>query len=203
MPEFGYKQPPVDPQSAPGPSLLELRETAMAEGFAAGKQEGLEVGRQEVQAAAAQFFALAEAMTKPFHDFDQQVVNELSTIVRMVADQVVRQEVALNPGLVNKLVESALAMLSSVEGDAQIMLNPADSARVRAHLAETHSGITWRIVEDNSIAQGGCQVKTPVSYIDMSLQRQIDMAMEQLLQPLQDADPGSSTDAANPAAPAD
>lgn len=182
IPRFCEQQRPVADAHVQRSNLLELSRAASTEGFETGRLEGLDAGKEEMAIAVAQFLALADAMTKPFVSFDQQVVNELSKIVLAVTSQVVRQEVTTNPDIVNKLVETALSMLCSIEGDAEIFLHPCDIARVREHLTETHQQGGWRLSEDESLAQGGCRVETPVSYIDMSLQKQIDVALDQLQQ---------------------
>lgn len=184
IPNFSETQPVLETQHEPQSDLIELSQAASEEGYEAGYEagrlEGLRAGREEIALAVAQFNALADAMTRPFIDFDQQVVNELRKIVYAVVNQVVRQEVATDPDIVNKLVETALSMLSTIEGDAEVILNPADISRVRTYLTEFHQQGGWRLSEDESLAQGGCIVKTPVSYIDMSLQKQITVALEQL-----------------------
>lgn len=192
IPNFSEARPVIEPQHEPRTDLIELSQAASAEGYEAGRLEGLQAGREEIAVAVAQFNALADAMTRPFIDFDQQVVNELRKIVYAVVNQVVRQEVATDPDIVNKLVETALSMLSTIEGDAEVILNPADASRVRTYLTEFHQQGAWRLSEDESLAEGGCIVKTPVSYIDMSLQKQITVALEQLQESNQGHEPDVS-----------
>jgi flagellar assembly protein FliH len=201
IPDFVDEQCDTLQQQEPQPDYASLAQRATEEGFAAGRLAGLEAGKQQVEAAAAQFMALANALSRPFIDLDQQVVKELSGIALAVASQIVRRQIALDPTIVNTLVTEALAMLSTLEGDTEIWLNPADVDRVQAHLRASHQSEGWRLCEDATIAQGGCRVKTPDSYIDMSLERQLAVALNQLLESSQDAEvalpsPAADTDSA-------
>jgi flagellar biosynthesis/type III secretory pathway protein FliH len=68
-----------------------------------------------------------------------------------------------------------------LEGEVVLFINPHDAALVRELEPQVLAETPWRVVEDSSIGVGGCQVKTANSFVDASVERQMESVFGQLL----------------------
>ncbi|MCB1666998.1 MAG: FliH/SctL family protein [Porticoccaceae bacterium] len=178
-----WQAPFFDPQASEArPDPEELEKLAHARGFQLGKWEGLEAGRLEAEKLVKRMTRIIEEMAQPFRGIDQQVASELVQVATLIAGQVVRRELSIDSGTVTAVVDEALKTLSDLSGDIQIYLNPADVAMVRELLVESLEGKSWKLVEDVEMLPGGCRVKTPLSYIDASVEKQMEVVFSTLLE---------------------
>ena len=44
----------------------------------------------------------------------------------------------------------------------------------------------WKLLEDSDMLPGGCRVKTPISYVDASMERQVELLLGALLAACED-----------------
>lgn len=160
----------------------EMDALAQARGFQIGKQEGLDSGRDEAKKLVNHLRALAEAMEQPFHGLDQVVTRELARTAMLIAKKIIRRELSLNSELVTQVAAEAMATLSSLEGDIEISLNPADKALLLDMAPASLEGKAWKLLENPEILPGGCTVKTPISFVDASVEKQMDMIFDGLIE---------------------
>ena len=171
----------------PQASMAELQAEARAQGFQAGKEEGMERGIAEARAIVERMSAVADQLAQPFRNLDTMVTKELAGMAVLLAKQIVRRELAINSAGVTEIVAQALSTLYKLDGEVVIFLNPVDAAHMR-ELAETPDvleGKTWKIVEDSALSPGGCQVKTPTSFVDASVEKQMDLVFSELIESCQ------------------
>lgn len=167
--------------SAAPPTPTELLALAQASAFQEGRQEGLESGRAEAQEIVDTMLGLTEQMAKPFRSMDQLVAKELAEMAMLLAREIVRRELTIDSSVVTEVVTEILSMLSAVEGDITIFLNPVDAAKITTLAPEILEGISWKLVETSELLPGGCRVKTPISFIDASVEAQMDKVLAALL----------------------
>lgn len=91
-----------------------------------------------------------------------------------LAEQIVRRELSLDARIIEGLVEEALSTLYQLDGEVVIFLNPSDAKLVEEFAPESLEGKDWKIVEDANLHPGGCQVKTPTSFVDASVEKRIE-----------------------------
>ena len=163
------------------PDPEEIEKLAQARGFQIGKWEGLESGRLEAETMVKHLTAIIDEMAQPFRQLDQLVAGELAQLATIVARQVIRRELSLDSSTVTRVAEEALKTLSTVEGEVVVYLNPADITLVKELLLESLEGRPWKLVEDAELMPGGCRVKTPLSYIDASVETQMEHVFAALL----------------------
>ena len=168
--------------SATPPTQTELLALAQASGFQEGRQEGLEAGRAEAQEIVNTMLGLAEEMAKPFRNMDQQVTKELAQMAMRLAREIVRRELAINSSVVTEILAEIMAMLSDVEGEITIFLNPVDAVKINELAPDVLEGVSWKLVETAELDPGGCRVKTPVSFIDASVEAQIEKVLASLFE---------------------
>jgi flagellar assembly protein FliH len=178
--------------------LDEIRRAAQSEGYEQGHKEGMEFGhreglergREEVQAKIAQLDAMMATLQRPFEALDQQVENEIVTLVISMVRQLIRREVKLDPGQIVGVVREALGVLPVSARNVRVMLHPEDAVLVREAYALGEHDQQWQIVEDPVIQRGGCRVATDSSQVDATLDSRLSSLIAPLLagERLQDSD---------------
>ena len=108
-----------------------IRRKAQADGYAAGRLEGLAAGRQEAQDAAARLALVLDSLSRPFAVLDAAVEQELVALAFALARQLVRRELKADPGQIVGIVRDALQSLPVATRDIKVHLNPEDAKLVR------------------------------------------------------------------------
>lgn len=161
---------------------VELEALAQSRGFQIGKWDGLESGRAEAEKIVHRMVELLDEMTRPYRSLDQLVTQELTQMSMLIAKQIIRRELTINSDVVTDIATEALSTLSSLEGEIELFLNPVDVAMVEQLASELLVGKSWKLVEDIELMPGGCRVKTPISYVDASVEKQMEMVFSTLIE---------------------
>ena len=178
--EAPFFEQPV--QSGTQVSNVELEAIAQARGFQVGKEEGMEAARSEARDIVTRLGAMADHMAKPFGGLDDLVAKELAQLAISLAQQIVRRELNLDSAVVTDIVTEALEKLYNLEGEIVVFVSPQDAELVRELAPEILEGKSWKVVEDNSLFPGGCQVKTPTSFVDASVEKQMETIFASLIE---------------------
>jgi len=156
-------------------------EQGRREGFEYGHREGLEAGRQDMLVRIEQFDRLLQGLSEPFEELDQQVEQELVTLVIAMVRQLVRREIKTDPAQVVGVVREALNILPVNTRRIRVVLHPEDAELVRDAYTLGESDQKWQIIEDPVIQRGGCRVYTENSQIDATLESRINALIAPLL----------------------
>jgi flagellar assembly protein FliH len=159
----------------------ELETLAQSRGFQAGKWEGLESGRAEAEQIVHRMTELLDEMSKPYRSRDHVVTQELANVAMLIAQQVIRRELMINSDVVTDMAKEALSTMSSLEGDIEISLHPSDMEMVHQLAKGRLEGKSWKLVVDPELLPGGCRIKTPISYVDGSMENQMEMVFSRLI----------------------
>jgi len=179
-----FEQPQPVPAQA---SVEELAAMAQARGFQLGKEEGLAAGRAEAEHIASTMRAIADQMARPYENVEAVVTRELAELAIRLTEQIVRRELVIDSSVVTHIAEEAIAALYKLEGEIVIFVNPADAQLLREFSPEALEGKSWKISEDPAMSPGGCQIKTPSSFVDASVERQVDVVITALLESCEQA----------------
>ena len=147
-----------DVETILGPQSFEGFEQGRKEGMAYGHREGLEGGRTEVRAKLERLDEILQVLDKPFEQLDQQVENEIVTLVISMVRQLIRREVKLDPGQIVGVVREALGILPISSRNIRVVLHPEDAGLVREAYTLGEHEQQWQIVEDPVIQRGGCRI---------------------------------------------
>ena len=178
--------------------LEALQKQAWDEAYARGLEAGRAAGRKELERAAGRLEKLLDAMARPLEDIDEEVEEELTQLALAVARQILRRELATNPAHVIAAVREALAELPASSRDIRVVLNPDDAQLVREALSQPSGHAHWEIVEDPVIAHGGCEVLTPHTTVDASLETRIRAVASRVLGGEREADTPADGEAPPP-----
>jgi flagellar assembly protein FliH len=165
-------------------------ERRVAEGLARAREEGERQGwakaEEDVAAAIArlgdalsQVQATAREMARPY-------AGELVELAFIIARGLVGAEVKRDPAPLVRLIERCLDEVTG-ESSITLRLHPADRAILmvlRPELALTD----LRILEDESIARGGCAVESARRLVDARVEERLDNVRDGVRQLLEEAD---------------
>ncbi|MBR0564531.1 flagellar assembly protein FliH [Azoarcus sp. L1K30] len=190
------------PEQAPEPSLPEgfhfptadeiermhedARSAGHAEGFAeghsagqkAGYDAGYAEGKARAEAEAARLRELADELDQAMERIDDEVADELLALSIEIARQVLQHTLAAHPDRVLDTIRAALQQLPQTH--AQIRLHPDDLALAREQLGEQVGHGNHRLVEDATIARGGCRVEASGAQIDATMETRWRRVLESL-----------------------
>ena len=164
--------PVVGLGAAQRPQVSELHK-ALQQAETRGYEAGLARGDGAVQARLAalderarRLDAVLAALAEPLAQLDAEVESELVRLALAVGKQLARRELHQEPEQVIAIVRESLAQLPASARDVRVLLHPEDAAAVREHLKPAAGERHWAIVEDATLARGGCLVQSESSRVD-------------------------------------
>jgi flagellar assembly protein FliH len=182
---------PVSLKRPQGQTVAELEEVenrAFQEAYEKGHAEGLAAAHAEMQvqidqlkAQAVRFEQVIASLAEPLKDVDAQVEQQLLSLSMLIARQLVRRELMIDPAQVIAIIRETVALLPASARDVRVHLHPDDAAVVRERLAAPTADRAWSIVEDPVMTRGGCRVSTDSANIDARLETRINTAISTLL----------------------
>ncbi|MEW6313678.1 MAG: flagellar assembly protein FliH [Pseudomonadota bacterium] len=161
-------------QARPGESALptaqeleQLHGRAHQEGY----NTGLQQGRMQAQAEAAELRKLLAMLGETLQGFEEKMARDVLGLALAISRQIVRRTLDVRPELVLPLVEDLLDALPQTGHPPRLVVHPADAALLHAYL-ETHKipPPGWKIVENPHVERGGCLIETATSEIDATLE---------------------------------
>ncbi len=194
-PSMGQSASGHAPGEGQGGSLLtadqleQLQKEAWQEGFEEGKKAGFEYGhkealtegRERLRQSVERFDALMATLDRPLRQLDDQVEQELVTLVIAMVRQLVRREVKSDPGQIVGIVREALGVLPVSSRNVRVVLHPEDAALVREIFDLSEGDLGWKIVEDPVLTRGGCRVLTETSQVDATLESRLAAVIAPML----------------------
>lgn len=171
--------PPAVASSVPATAALTpaeldaLRKRAEAEGFEAGRRQGLDAAHRELRESVARLDTVLQALSRPFSEVESVVEQELIALAFAIARQLVRRELKMDPLQIVGVVRDGLRALPVAARDVKVHLNPDDAQLVRQHLPSTDQERAWSIVEDPMLARGGARISTSSAQVDARLETRL------------------------------
>jgi flagellar assembly protein FliH len=144
-------------------------EAGQAEGHAAGYEEGLALGRAEAAEELEHLRQLATTFGDAVTQADEAISHDVLELALHLARGMVRTAFDVKPDLILPVVREAIDYLPNLQQPALLMLHPEDALVVRSGIGHELDKNGWRIVEDESIARGGCRVDTASNQIDAQI----------------------------------
>ncbi|PQO94825.1 flagellar assembly protein FliH [Massilia phosphatilytica] len=144
-------------------------DAGQADGHAAGHEEGLALGRAEAAEELEHLRQLATTFGDAVTQADEAISNDVLELALHLARGMVRTAFDVKPDLIIPVVREAIDYLPNLQQPALLMLHPEDALIVRSGIGHELDKNGWRIVEDESIARGGCRVDTASNQIDAQI----------------------------------
>lgn len=171
-----------------GQGVEQGKEQGYQDGLARGTEEGMRLGREDGKRIAHTEFMLAARplenlvtqMQSALDEHEERRRNELLQLVEKVTRQVIRCELALQPGQLLALVEEALSSLPEAPKRLRVLLNPEEFARISESEASKVS--EWGLTADPDMAAGECRIITESAEMDVGCAHRLEQCMDVLSQ---------------------
>jgi flagellar assembly protein FliH len=182
MNSFGDDRPSAAAKRAAVPAVVEgpseeelaaVREQARLagheQGHSAGYADGLAIGRAEAAKELEHLQSIALEFGHALSAADETIAADVLDLALHLAKNMLRGALEIKPELVIPVVREAIEYLPVLQQPAVLMLNPADMPIVREAIGEELDKGGWRVVQDATIARGGCKVDTATNQIDAQI----------------------------------
>jgi flagellar assembly protein FliH len=147
----------------------EGHEEGRATGHASGHEDGLAEGRAEAAAELTHLQELSTAFGHAVTGADEAIAADVLELALHLAKNMVRTAFEVRPELILPVVREAVDYLPTLQQPALLILNPEDALIVRGSIGPELEKTGWRIVEDGSVARGGCRIDTASNQIDAQI----------------------------------
>lgn len=163
----------------------EVLRAALQEGDARGYQEGVARAQRETQSQISaledrvkRLDSVLQLLSRPLDELDAQVEKELVHLALAIGKQLARRELRVDPAQVIGIIRELLGQLPSGARDVRVHLHPEDASIVRDRLSRAAVTVpgnerAWNLVEDPTLARGGCLVRSETSQIDARVESRI------------------------------
>ena len=177
-----------------------LKQQAASEGAADGRRQGLVQGLEEGKKAGhqqalnehrAQFQQALQSLTNAMLEVERHrselEANALAEVVRLalaIAQRVAKRQGVLDPDVLTANLHEAMKLVVA-KTDLRIAIHPRQRKTLDAAIPQLQ--LHWpqlqhvRVVEDATVAPGGCKVLSENGSIDADLQTQLDRVAAELL----------------------
>jgi flagellar assembly protein FliH len=151
-----------------------MQHDAYRDGREAGYRDGVVEARGELADAMS---LLQHALREAHAIHDRLLRNTEREVIELVIDvarSVLGAQVALEPTLVLDTVERALQR-AGAQNVVRVRVHPDDHSVVSAGMAERHGEVVpFAVLNDHTVAVGGCVIDTAAGEIDARLDVQLD-----------------------------
>ncbi|HEY3845703.1 MAG TPA: FliH/SctL family protein [Acetobacteraceae bacterium] len=146
-----------------------------------GYQAGLTAGHAELKsqtdalnARVARMDEILNRLCRPLTELEGEVEEQLVLLALAVGKQLARRELKADPGQITALIREAVGRLPAAAREVRVYLHPEDAAAIAERLASAGQERAWRVVEDPTLARGGCLVRSENSQIDARLESRVN-----------------------------
>lgn len=159
--------------------VANIEKQAHSKGFEVGRWEGFQAAHKTIEEQVARLNQVLAALTKPFEQINSNVEDELILLAAAIAEQLIKREVSVDPGLIKVAVQEATAALSTSARHINLHLHPEDAAVLRSGQSKEPVPQQWRIVEDPGLARGDCQIDCEDELVDATVRGRIRAIVSQ------------------------
>lgn len=167
------------PETENEQTIEELRAEAKALGHAEGYQQGLRQGEAEINRKLQNLTNLMNALSSPYADLNEQVLESLTTLAGKIARALVKRELHTNPDTIMALVRDTVAILNTPTARVHIHLHPEDARLMRDLMKNATDKNRWMLLDDPMVARGDCKVSNQDSIVDGNLASRINTVITQ------------------------
>ncbi len=151
-------------------------QAADARGYAAGlarAENAMREQRAALDERARLLATLLGALAAPLADLDAEVEADLVRLALAIGKQLARRELQQAPAQIIAIVRESLAQLPAAAREVRVLLHPQDAAAVREHLTPPAGERHWTLLEDATLARGGCLVQSESSRVDARFESRV------------------------------
>lgn len=160
-----------------------IQRDAYREGFAQGERGGERLALQKAEPVIQSLTEITAAIGHERAAIIQQHDAELIKVAFVIATQVIKTAIELQPDVLQHVIEEALAKVSKAQ-DITLRISPLDHQMI-AQLTHKHGGVAWppphvKIEPDDTVGRGGCRLETEAGDIDATIETQLRILKDAL-----------------------
>ena len=155
-----------------------------ARGYEAGMaraQAEMQSRLEELTQRVRRLDAMLQLLGEPLRALDDEVEKQLLELALAVGKQLARRELAADPAQILGVLRECLEQLPLAAREVRVHLHPEDAAVVRERLAAPAEERAWSLIEDPTLARGGCVVRSDVSQIDARFESRVNAVLSSAL----------------------
>ncbi len=165
-----------------------MRQEGYAQGFAQAQAQAVletqqriaEFTRNQGDEAAQRLAAVFAATSMQLQQSEQAIAQGVLELACEVARQVLRQELSVNPNVLQPAVREALGMLLADSKSAVVRMNPLDLEVLEEPLRADFSNLSLTLLADARVDRGGCLVESAGTVVDASVEKRWTRAVATL-----------------------
>jgi flagellar assembly protein FliH len=153
------------------------QQQAEAAGYAAGiarAQAETQNLLAELKRQVERFEGLVEQLAQPTRALDEDVEQALLAVAVALGSQLARRALEADPTQMIALVRECLKALPLGARSVRVHLHPQDAAVLRERLAQPAAEGAWTLIEDPTLARGGCLVQSEHSQLDARFESRLN-----------------------------
>ena len=166
--------------------LDDIYQNAQKEGYNRGYAEGQAAAEEEINQKIAALNNIITVLDNPFYQISDEVINTIKQLSLVIARQVVRREISLDENNIIATIKKSLSLISDIDKQIQIHINPDDKEIISTYLSTTTTNI--RLVDDETISRGGCRIENTATLIDATVESQLNEIASSILGGLRNDD---------------
>lgn len=136
---------------------------------------------EELAARVRRLDGVLQLLAQPLKALDDQMEQQLLELAFAVGKQLARRELSAAPAQIVAILRECLEQLPLAAREVRVHLHPEDAAIVRERLAAPAEGRAWTLVEDPTLARGGCLVRSDSSQIDARFESRVNAVLASAL----------------------
>lgn len=164
------------------------RQQGYAEGFEQGRLQAEQDAQRRLEAylqgqgqeAAARLAQVISSAGAQMDEAAQQMARAVLELGCEVARAVLRQELSVNPNVLQPLIREALSVLAEQGKAASVRLHPVDLDMMGETLRAEFASLSLSLVPDAGLTPGGCLVSSAGTVVDATLQGRWQRALAQI-----------------------
>ena len=143
--------------------------------------EAEKTAQQEIDQQVAYLKQVMTTLNTPLLELEEQVEEDLISLVMTMTRQLVRRELKAEPEHVIGAVRAAMAVLPINDRKLKIFLHPQDVELVKTGLSIEGEDSNWQWVGDPLLTRGGVKLATANTVIDATVEARLNSVINKLL----------------------
>jgi len=156
-----------------------VRQEGYAQGFAQAQAQAAmetqqriaEFTRNQGEETAHRLAALFASTSLQLQQSEQAIAQGVLELACEVARQVLRQELSVNPNVLQPVIREALGLLLVDSKSAVVRMNPLDLEVLEEPLRAEFSSLSLTLLADARVDRGGCLVESAGTVVDASVEK--------------------------------
>jgi flagellar assembly protein FliH len=156
----------------------------LEEGRAKGRQEALDEHRTQLSEAVTALTAATQSLDTSRADLESAALREVVELSVAIARRVTKRQGAIDPGVLTENLREAMKLVVKAS-DVSVAFHPSQRQALEAALPALKLEFPKlqhvELVDDSSVAPGGCRITAGHGQVDADLNTQLDRIAQDLL----------------------